>query len=424
MIRSLEFQYGSPWAWVLSVAILLVGVALFKLEHRTKKPAAFAEKFREADAIRRSLLAINLFSIPAVIGGILACFWVIVFDNQPIFTNPVFLSGLVVLCLVVLLATGAIVIKKRSLPVFVVSAVGFIKSTKEGRPSALRYLVPVFRLLGLAGILLAMSRPQVAKTEADIFAEGMDMILTLDVSTSMRAVDFAPPSQKTKYKNRIDGAKEVISRFIQQRREDRLGLVVFAGDAFTQCPLTLDYSVIQSVLGSVKTGVIEDGTAIGNALLVSINRLRESDAKSKVIILLTDGDDNASKVAPIQVAEIAAEQDIRVFTILVGKGGSVPYPVGKSVFGRMQYQHVEIPTNPELLKQIAKISKGKFYQAVDQESLEKDFQDILDHMEKTRLMDPGRFTRHTEVFQLFLLPALLLILLELALTWTRFRKFP
>jgi Ca-activated chloride channel family protein len=288
----------------------------------------------------------------------------------------------------------------------------------------MRYLVPALRLLAILLILLALVRPQVATTEADVFTEGMDIVLTLDVSTSMRAVDFAPSSRPRDKRSRIHGAKEVIAGFIKQRADDRIGLVVFAADAFTQCPLTLDYSVLDSILRSVKTGVIDDGTAIGNALMISVNRLRDSEVKSKVIILLTDGDDNASEVAPLQAAQIAAEEGIKVFPILVGKGGLVSYPVGPNVFGQMQYRKVEIPTNPELLKEIADVADGKFYRARDEEALGEDLQDILDHMEKTRLMDPGRFTRNTEVYQLALLPAVLVLLLQLSLMWTRFRRFP
>jgi Ca-activated chloride channel family protein len=240
----------------------------------------------------------------------------------------------------------------------------------------------------------------------------------------MRAVDFAPPSHPNQRTSRIEGEKEVIQRFVEQRKNDRIGVVVFSRQAFTQCPVTLDYSVVLGIIKSLQTGKIEDGTAIGDAIAVSVNRLRDSEVKSKVIILLTDGDNNAGEVAPVQAAEIAASQDIRIYPILVGKGGKVPYPVGPDVFGQMHYQQLEIPTNPELLKQIAEIGKGKFYRAVDEDALAEDLQDILNHLEKTRLMDPGQFTRNTEMYQRFLWPALALILLELVLSWTRFRRFP
>jgi Ca-activated chloride channel family protein len=252
----------------------------------------------------------------------------------------------------------------------------------------------------------------------------MDMVIAMDISSSMEAVDFTPPGWRNKKISRIAGAQEVIAKFVQQRAEDRLGLVVFAAKAFTQCPLSLDYSILLSILKSVRTGVIEDGTAIGNAILVSINRLRDSDAKSKTIILLTDGEDNASKISPIQAAEFAEGLGIRIFPILVGSGGLVDYPVGKGRFGNTIYQKIETKINPQLLENIASLTQGKFYRAVNKASLEEDFQDILNQMEKTRLMDPGKFTRHTERFQILLLLALLALLLEMALRWTRFRRFP
>ncbi|MBN2497115.1 MAG: VWA domain-containing protein [Deltaproteobacteria bacterium] len=360
----------------------------------------------------------------ALLGGSAACFWVLLGTDAVLYDEPLFLLGLALLVLVVLLASVSVWIRRRHVPVFVLPSLAPLKAVRAGRPTWLRYAVPLLRISALLLIVAAVARPQVATTEADVFTEGMDIVLTLDVSTSMRAVDFAPPSRRQTRTSRIKGAKEVISRFIQQRSDDRLGLVVFAAEAFTQSPLTLDYSILHNVLQSIKTGVIEDGTAIGNAIMVSVNRLRESEAKSKVIILLTDGDDNASKISPVQAAEIAAGEKIRIFPILVGKGGLVDYPVGKGIFGRTQYRKVEIRTNPELLKRIADIADGKFYRAVDQSKLEKDFQDILDQMEKSRLMDPGRFTRHAEVYQLALLPALLALLLELAMRWTGLRRFP
>jgi len=250
-------------------------------------------------------------------------------------------------------------------------------------------------------------------------------VLTLDVSTSMESLDFAPHSEPV-HKSRITGAKKVIGRFISQRREDRLGLVIFAAQAFTQCPLTLDYSVVQNILRAVKTARdanIKDGTAIGDAIAVSINRLRGSGAESRVIILITDGDDNASRLSPLQAALGAIQENVRIFTILVGKGGEVEVPV-RDALGGIQYIQRKMRVDPELLRKIAQTAKGKFYRAEDEEALEKDLLDILDHMEKSRLVDPGKFMRDTEIFQLPLLGALLCLFFELAMTWSRFRRFP
>ncbi|HUU02704.1 MAG TPA: VWA domain-containing protein [Myxococcota bacterium] len=422
MIRLTEFHLDSPWMLALLVAVPLLLAASFSRRRRLAADAGDA--FQDPGRVRKvTLVVLLLTSLLLVCGGALAFRALVTGPSDPL-KNPVVGAGLALLALAVLLATLAVWHRRRQWPVMQVSSTAALGKVAAGRPSPLRHLVPLLRLLAICLVLLALARPLVATTEADVFAEGMDIVLTLDVSTSMRAVDFSPIARPNERKNRINGAKEVISKFIRQRKEDRLGLVVFASNAFTQCPLTLDYSVVQNILQAVKTGVIEDGTAIGDAIMISINRLEKSEAKSKVIILLTDGDDNASKVAPLQAAEVAHEKKIRVFPILVGKGGLVPYPVGRDVFGQPAYRKVEIRTNPELLKQIAKKSLGKFYRATDEKALEEDFQDILDHMEKTRLMDPGRFTRSTEVFQLALLPALLLVLLELMLRWTRFRRFP
>jgi Ca-activated chloride channel family protein len=420
MIRSLEFHFHSPGAMVLLVAVPLVLAALLALERRRITQAS-------PEGIRRVLLVVLTLAVIATLGGGVLTFWVLLATGEDPYQSPVFITGLVLLGLAMMLSAVAVVLRRRSRAVLRFPSLSILKGVTAGRPSWARYLAPFFLLLAVLLVLAALARPRVASTEADIFAEGMDIVLTLDVSTSMRAVDFAPPSSPYDKKSRIKGAKEVIADFIKQRKDDRLGLVVFAGKAFTQCPLTLDYSVVQTILRSVTTAdkaQIKDGTAIGDAIMVSINRLRDSEAKSKVIILLTDGDDNASEVAPLQAAAGAAGEDIKVFPILVGKGGMVLYPAGKNVFGQVQYRKGEVRTNPELLKDIAKTADGKFYRAVDQEALEQDFQDILDHMEKTRLMDPGKFTRHTEVFQLALLPALLSVLLGLAVGWTRFRRFP
>ncbi len=422
MMRTTEFALHSPWALLLLVVVPVLLLSLYQSE-RSRRTGASSSLLADPGMQARSAAGLLLLSILLLACGVAACGWVLVTTPKVPFESPIFIAGLTSLGLTVLLATLAVWLKRFNQPVFVFPSLAPLRAIREGSPGAIRLLAPLLRMVTVALVIAALARPQVATTEADVFAEGMDIIITLDVSTSMEAVDFAPRGRRGR-KSRIRGAKEVIRRFIEQREEDRLGLVVFAAQAFTQCPLSLDYSILVNILKSVKTGVIDDGTAIGNAVMVSTNRLRDSEAKSKAIILLTDGDDNASKVSPVQAAEIAAEQDIRIFPILVGKGGKVPYPVGPNLFDQMQYRNVEIRTNPELLKKMAVISQGKFYRAVDTAALEEDFQDILDQMEKTRLMDPGKFTRHTEVFQLALLPALLALLLELTFSWTRFRRFP
>lgn len=420
MTRFSQFAFGSPSAWILLLVIPAIIVVLFQSERIRR---ASADPRLSAERLLRVQVMTLILGIFLLLAGTAACLFVLVGTTKQTWTSPLFIIGVIFLGLVILLAAFDLYIVRRNKPVMVFSSIGPLETIKEGAPGALRLLAPFLRVAAISLVIVALARPQVATTEADVFAEGMDMVLTLDLSTSMEAVDFSPPGHRRRT-SRIQGAKEVIRKFVQQRSEDRLGLVVFAAEAFTQCPLSLDYSILVSILKSLKTGVIKDGTAIGNAIIVSINRLKDSDAKSKAIILITDGDDNASKISPVQAAQMARDLNIHVFTILVGKGGKVPYPVGPNIFGQMQYQKVEIRTNPELLKKIASISKGKFYRAVDKEALQEDFQDILDHMEKTRLMDPGRFTRHTEVFQLALLPALLALLLELAMRWTRYRRFP
>ncbi len=422
MIRTSEFALHSPWALMMLVVVPVLLISLYQSE-RKRRSGAGSSLLADPGLQFRSAAGLLVLSILTLVCGAVACGWVLLATTGVPFESPIFIAGLTSMGLTVLLATLAVWLQRISPPVFVFPSLGPLRAIREGSPGAMRLLAPLLRMVSIVLVIAALARPQVATTEADVFTEGMDIIITLDVSTSMEAVDFAPPDRRGR-KSRIRGAKEVIRRFIEQRTEDRLGLVVFAAQAFTQCPLSLDYSILVNILKSVKTGVIVDGTAIGNSVIVSINRLRNSEAKSKAIILLTDGDDNASKVSPVQAAEIAAEEDIHIFPILVGRGGQVPYPVGPNLFGQMQYHNAEIRTNPELLKKIAAIAKGKFYRAVDQAALEEDFQDILDQMEKTRLMDPGKFTRHTEVFQLALLPALLVLLLELTFRWTRFRRFP
>jgi Ca-activated chloride channel family protein len=419
-----ELHFQSLGAFVLALVLPLLVVSLFLTERRRRKRSV-AEAFSgdSKDESRTVSILLLLCAGATIAGSVLTGVSLLGSADDPL-KSPMGLTGLSLLAGALLLAALALWLHRELRPVFILPTTSLVQDIPEGRPSRLRFLVPVFRLFSIVLIIVALARPQMASTMADEYTEGMDIVLVLDVSTSMRAVDFAPPDRPRDQMSRIEGAKETIANFIKQRKNDRLGLVIFASEAFTQSPLTLDYSVLQNILNSIDTGVIEDGTAIGNAVVVAVNRLRDSEAESKVIILLTDGDDNASTVAPAQAAEIAAEKNIIVFPILVGKGGRVPYPVGTGMFGQMQYQSVEIRTNPELLQKIAEITKGTFYRAIDQRGLEEDLQDILNHMKTTRLLEPGRFTHTAEEFQLPLLAALVLLLFELLLRWTRFRAFP
>ncbi|HEY3452900.1 MAG TPA: VWA domain-containing protein [Myxococcales bacterium] len=292
----------------------------------------------------------------------------------------------------------------------------------------------LMRVVAVALACVALARPQLRGNKVrDLSVEGIDIVVDLDISTSMNAVDFRP-------KDRIGVAKGVLRSFIEGRTNDRIGLVVFAGEAYTQAPLTLDYHVLGEILDSVKTGLIEDGTAIGNALATAVNRLCEtrssdgkevkpdefckSGAKSKVIILITDGDNNAGNISPMEAAAIAKQFGIRVFTILVGKGGKVQFPSGPDFFGQQTFRDVEIPVNPELLKAISADTGGSFYKATDKQTLESGLNDILDQLEKTKLFQSGGYQNMHEAFEPFLFGAAVALLLELLLASTRLRSFP
>jgi len=245
--------------------------------------------------------------------------------------------------------------------------------------------------------------------------EGIDIVIALDLSTSMRAADFKP-------QDRITVAKQVLKDFIGRRTSDRIGLVVFAGDAYTQCPLTLDAGMLRQLVDQLAIGGIEDGTAIGNALATAVNRLRESDAKSKVIILLTDGDNNSGQIAPLEAAEMARALGIRVFPILVGKGGVVPYPVGADPFGQTIYQPMPFAVNPALLKEIAELTGGAYANAGDKAELEQGLQAVLDRLEKTQFESAA--ATFEDLYRFLLVPGVLLIAVESVLRALLLRRFP
>jgi Ca-activated chloride channel family protein len=292
-----------------------------------------------------------------------------------------------------------------------------------GAPSAAaraRALLPVARLIALALLVVAFARPQVVEKEEEIRTEGIDIMLALDISGSMQAEDFKP-------KNRLVVAKNVVADFLDLVTNDRIGLVVFAGQAFTQCPLTLDYEVLRSLLARVEIGMIEDGTAIGTALANCVNRLKSSEAKSKVVILLTDGENNAGKIDPATAAKVAEALGVRVYTIGVGKEGGAPIPVNHPVLGKVYARNADgtlqlTKIDEKTLKEIASITRGEYFRATDAEALSKIYAQILD-LERTKFQ-VKQFERSEEHFRWAAVPAVLLLLLELALAHTRLRVLP
>ncbi|MCF8277604.1 MAG: VWA domain-containing protein [Flavobacteriales bacterium] len=269
----------------------------------------------------------------------------------------------------------------------------------------------VLRMLAISLIIVVLARPQSTSSWQDVTTEGIDIVMALDISGSMLAEDFKP--------NRLEAAKKVAKTFIGSRPNDRLGLVVFAGESFTQCPLTTDHSVILNLFNDVKSGMLQDGTAIGMGLGTSIKRLKDSEAISKVVILLTDGDNNSGSIAPGTAAEIAKEFGIRVYTIGVGTRGTAPYPQ-VDPFGRTVYTDMEVKINEELLTRIAEMTGGKYFRATDNASLEEVYTEI-DELEKSKI-DVTEYRKRKEEFLPFAIVALLLLGIEVLLKQTVLRS--
>lgn len=277
----------------------------------------------------------------------------------------------------------------------------------------LRALPAVLRVVVLVLGILALARPQERDVVEERFAEGVDIVLVLDTSSSMRAQDFRP--------NRFEAARDVAADFIQGRSSDRVGLVVFAGKAFTQAPLTLDYSFLLSMLEEVELGIIEDGTAIGTALAMSVNRLKETEATSKVVILLTDGQNNRGEIDPVTAAEVASAMNVRVYTIGVGTHGQAPVVIDHPFTGR-QVQMVDVEIDEEMLRSVADKTGGQYFRATDKDKLREIYAEIAE-LEKTKIEELS-YTSYKERFAFFLWPALGLLLAELILVNTRLRRFP
>jgi Ca-activated chloride channel homolog len=276
----------------------------------------------------------------------------------------------------------------------------------------LRHLPMLLRLIGISLLIVALARPQTFSSGENVYTEGIDVAMLLDISGSMLAEDLKP--------NRLEAAKNVIDDFISGRTTDKIGLVVFASESFTQCPLTIDYPVLRGLLKDIKSGIIEDGTAIGTAIANGVNRLKDSEAKSKIIILLTDGVNNSGEIDPITAAQIAKKFGIRIYTVGVGTMGEAPYPF-QTPFGK-RYQMVPVEIDEKVLQQVAQITDGKYFRATDNKKLEEIYQNI-DKLEKTRV-EITSYRKAKELFYGWLGAGLFFILFELILSKTYLKKLP
>jgi Ca-activated chloride channel family protein len=291
------------------------------------------------------------------------------------------------------------------------STSGFYAIRKSWRQYLIHALF-AFRIMALGLIILALARPQSTSRSRDVSIEGIDIVMAMDVSSSMLAQDLRP--------DRLEAAKDVAADFIAGRPDDRIGLVIFSGESFTQSPLTSDHSMIRNLFKDIKSGMIEDGTAIGDGLATSINRLKESDAISKVIILITDGVNNAGSIDPLSAAEIAKIYGIRIYTIGVGTMGVAPYPV-QTPFG-IQYQNMEVKIDEGILKQVAEVTGGRYFRATSNKKLKEIYEEI-DQLEKSKI-DVTEFSRRHEEFLPLALLALALLMMEIILRNTIFRTTP
>ncbi len=275
-------------------------------------------------------------------------------------------------------------------------------------------LLPIIKLIGLASMLIALARPQLSLQEVEETAEGIDIMLVMDLSSSMLAQDFTP--------DRISASKVMAERFVEKRPYDRIGLVVFAGEAFTQCPLTVDHKIVNDFLASLQCGLLEDGTAIGMGLATAVNRLKESDAKSKIVILLTDGSNNAGYIKPMTAADIAKEIGVRVYSIGVGTTGSARAPIRRRNDGTFIFGNTRVNIDETLLTEMSKETGGQYFRATNSQQLEQIYA-YIDTLEKTEI-ETNVYKRYEEKYRGFVLFGLACWLLAWLLGHTLLRRLP
>ena len=295
-----------------------------------------------------------------------------------------------------------------------VSSISGFEGIKKSVKQYFRHVGIVLRVIAIALLIVVLARPQSRSSYKDVKTEGIDIVMCLDISGSMLSKDFKP--------NRIEAAKEVAQDFIDSRPNDRIGLVIFSGESFTQCPLTTDHAVIKNLFAGIHTGMVADGTAIGNGLATAVTRVKDSKAKSKVVILLTDGVNNQGSVAPLTAAEIAKAFGVRVYTIGVGTIGKALAPIAMYPDGSYQYGYVDVNIDEKKLGEIADGTGGKYFRATDNDKLKNIYKEI-DRLEKT-IFEEKNFTNKAEHFLPFALGAAVLLLVEFLLRNVLLKSIP
>ena len=327
-----------------------------------------------------------------------------------VFANPTYLYLL--LLLVPLIGWYIYKLHKSQASLQVSSSEAFQLPGTSSWKVYMRHLPFVLRMLAIALLIVVLARPQSTNSWQNSSTEGIDIVMAMDISTSMLAEDLKP--------NRLEAAKDVAASFINGRQNDNIGLVVFAAESFTQCPLTIDHGVLLNLFKDIQPGIIQDGTAIGLGLANAVSRIKDSQAKSKVIILLTDGVNNTGEIAPVTAAEIAKTFGIRVYTIGVGTQGEAPYPI-PTAFG-VQYQNVPVEIDEQVLKQIASTTGGQYFRATDNSSLKEIYSEI-DQLEKTKI-SVQEFSKKQEEYKNWALLVFALLLIEVVLRNTVLRNIP
>lgn len=328
--------------------------------------------------------------------------------NSIEFASPNFLFGLIIIPLLIIWYIFSCN-KQQAFLRF--SDTSFFDKLPRSWKSYLRHIVFALNIAALSLFIIALARPQSSSKNTKVNVEGIDIVLAMDISSSMLAADLKP--------DRLEAAKAVASDFVNGRPGDRMGLVVFSGETFTQVPLTTDHGMMLNMLKDMKCGMLEDGTAIGDGLASAVSRLKDSEAISKVVILLTDGDNNAGSIDPIMAAEMAKLFGIRVYTIGAGTRGTAPYPV-QTPFGGIQYQQVPVTINDELLQQIANDTGGKYFRAESKEKLQQIY-DEIDKMERSKI-EVNEFKRLHEEFYPFVIWGIALLVLSFLLKNTIFKS--